>query len=79
MKEEFKTIDCTLNEGEYVANEIIELIYERYKNKIPQDAATKIKEAIEIMHKHLTKDYLPKGNDIIDIDLIERVTFKLNK
>lgn len=68
------TKDIVVDEEEFIAYQLLELVYGRYRTKIPKKSAEHLQQTLHFLLEDLQKDY-PEHLDITDNKLIDRVTF----
>lgn len=68
------TKDFVVNEEEYIAYQMLQLIHEKYSQFIPEKSLHHLQQTLKYLIQDLEKEY-PKRLDITNNELIERITF----
>lgn len=71
-----KTMDFIVDEDEFIAYQIIQLVYGKYSHSMPKKAVEHIQKAMRYIIEDLEEGY--PALDITDNKVIERVTFNLD-
>ena len=68
------TKDFVVDEEEYIAYQLLQLVYGHYGSKIPKESKKFLQQALHYLIKDIEKEY-PDNLDIVDDKLIARITF----
>lgn len=68
------TKDFIIDEEEFTAYHLLQLVYGAYGSKVPKECKEHLQQALHYLIKDLEKDY-PEDLDIVDNKILERITF----
>lgn len=76
MKE---TKDFVVNSSVYITMQLLHCVYYSYEGSYPKHIERKVRKLLEILIDEVDKEHKGETRDIIDSELIERLTYETRK